>query len=126
MRRGFLISEWLVVLVVLSMLGGMAPLLDQHVDRLRWRNVERQIRLLRHRGLNMNKRQTNELRLSGDGFALNDEAQIKLPPGWFVVNRTHIKLSYRKPQSGTVYLTNGTQDKRLVFQVGGGTFDIQD
>lgn len=119
-------SEWLVVLVILSILGGIAPLLDQHLERLRWRNVERQIRLLRYRGLNMNKWQKNELWLSGDGFALNDEPQIKLPPGWWVVNRTQIKLSYRTPQSGTVYLTNGTQDKRLVFQVGGGTFDIQD
>lgn len=127
MRQGFLLSEYVVCLLILATLGVITPKFTDHLEKMRWHHFEQQVRFLQYRAF-QNEYVINNYKLlivEKNQLWVNKEEKIQMPNGWYANRNYRLKMSRFAPKAATIYLTNGVQKKRLVFQVGGGTFDIQ-
>lgn len=128
MRRGFLLSEYLVGIIVLMSFACLAPNISNQLNKLQWHRFEQQVRFLQHHARQQEQlyQQASKLWVRGNQIGVNHLYPVEMPIGWYAKTSHVLKISRRASQAGTVYLTNGVQTKRLVFQVGGGTFDLQE
>lgn len=127
-RRGFLVSEWCCALGVFVILIGYAPPIHHYAETLQWQQFEKQVRQIQHRAY-VREREfqlTSYLCITGHTMSLNNGVPIQLPSGWQVEKNYRFKLSESAPKSGTIHFHKQGQTKKLVFQVGSGTFDVQD
>jgi len=127
-RHGFLVSEWLIALIILGGLLGLTPMLLQNWEQIAWKQVEKQLRLMQYRAF-AREHEFNWgsiLFVEQNKFCLNKGPVSYFPSGWVAVDNYRIRLSERSTKAGTIYLRKDKKLKKIVFQVGGGTFDIQD
>lgn len=127
MRRGFLLSEYCVALMLIATIGILTPSVSNYGEKIQWQCFTRQLHQLQQRALAYNKKSHHAqvILFSDTTMRLAKGTPITLPAGWSCLRPYHIPISHWSPKSGTVVLVNKQQRKSIVFQVGGGTFDIQ-
>ena len=127
MRKGFILNEWLIALTLIAGMGICVPVMGPYIDALQWQQFEQTIQQIQHHGL-INERihpHKNYLWITDNIVQLNQGLPSYLPNGWRVEHPVRLLISKQAPQAGTIVLTNGHIKKRLTFQVGRGTFDVQ-
>lgn len=127
MRNGFILSEWLIALTLITGMSACVPVIGRYIENLQWQQFEQTIQQIQHHGL-IHERihpRKNYLWITDNVVQLNDGLPSYLPNGWRVVQPTRLLISKLTPQATTILLTNGREKKKLTFQVGGGTFDVQ-
>jgi hypothetical protein len=116
-----------LALVLLGTIIGFTPTYQRYAEQLAWQGFEQQIRMMQHRALmRMRYDKTRHyLYLAGTTVQLDNGIAISLPDGWHIAQACQIEISRAHLQAGKVQLMNQTKRKAVVFQLGGGTFDIQ-
>lgn len=122
-----MLSEWCLVLVVMCAFSVLTPVYQEYTDKIIWQGFEHQIRVMQHRALMRLRYDTSRryLYLTDRFIQLDDGLRVSLPAGWRIETPGRIEISRVHPQAGKIQLINQKHRKEVVFQLGGGTFDIQ-